>query len=133
MSNNFFCVALLALFIQPSLAKENTFEFCKKAADNVTKMGITQKDKYTFVRGAGCIPGNPKNRFVYMLELRGISTDIIRHIDVARDIKPDGLRQFCTDPAMRALLNAYDVDHRYYLENGVYVGSFLMQSRECSK
>lgn len=124
-------ILLLASCLLPRLAEASSFEVCQKAAAGAARMGVVQKDKYTFTKSAACVPGSPKHRFVYMLELRGLPNDVFRQIDFARDIKPGGLNQFCTDPDMRALLNAYDVDHRYYSEDGTYIGSFLMQSREC--
>lgn len=124
---------LLALCLLPGFAAAKTLDVCQKAAANVNRMGAVQKDKYTFAKNAACIPGSPKHRFVYMLELRGLPTDVARQINFEGDIKPGALNTFCTDPDMRAVLNAYDVDHRYYTESGVFAGSFLMQSRECDR
>lgn len=126
-------VLLLASCLLSGLAAAKTLDVCQKAAANANRMGVVQKDKYTFTKNAACIPGSPKHRFVYMLELRGLPNDVFRQINFARDIKPSGLNQFCTDPDMRALLNAYDVDHRYYSEDGTFIGSILMQSHECGQ
>ncbi|MFC7410863.1 hypothetical protein [Hydrogenophaga atypica] len=125
--------ALLGAVLVHVAASANTLDLCQKAATNANRMGVVQKDKYTFSKSAACIPASPKHRFVYMLELRGLPNDVFRQIDFARDIKPSGLNQFCTDPDMRALLNAYDVDHRYYSEDGTFIGSILMQSQECGQ
>lgn len=124
---------LLASCLLPGFAVAKTLDVCQKAAANVNRMGVVQKDKYTFTKSAGCVPSSPKHRFVYMLELRGLPVDVARQINFEGDIKPGALNTFCTDPDMRAVLNAYDIDHRYYTESGVFAGSFLMRSRECGQ
>jgi hypothetical protein len=115
-----------------SSAHANTIEICKNTVDITRKILPLRKDSVTVVKNVLCAPGVLKNKFVYMLEVNGVAQDIVSQIDVTRDIKPDALNQFCTDPKLRALLNAFDVDHRYYTARGIFIGSFLMESRECS-
>lgn len=124
---------LAGAFLVPPAAHASSLELCKSTVDSVSKILPARKDRNTVVKNVGCVPGKPKNRFVYRLEISGLSQDILSQIDVNRDIKPDALNLFCTDPNMRAMLNAFDVDHRYYTERGVFVGSFLMESRECGR
>jgi len=124
---------LAGAFVAPLTAHASSLELCKSAVDKMSKFLPVRKDSNTVVKNVGCAPGQPKIRFVYRLEISGLSQDILSQIDVNKDIKPDALNLFCTDPNMRALLNEFDVDHRYYSERGVFVGSFLMESRECGR
>ena len=131
MRKKFILFYLTGAFVVPLTAHASSLELCKSTVDTVSKILPARKDSNTVVKNVGCVPGKPKNRFVYRLEISGLSQDTLKEIDVNKDVKPDALNLFCTDPNMRALLNAFDVDHRYYTERGVFVGSFLMESREC--
>lgn len=124
--------SLVGAFFAPLAANANSLQTCKTVADTVRKALPARKDSFTVVKSVGCVPGKPKNRFVYMLEVTGLNQDILKQIDVKKELKPGGLNQFCTDPNMRVLLNAFDVDHRYYTDLGVFIGSFLMKARECA-
>ncbi len=121
-----------AFFALPA-AHASSLELCKSAVEKISKFLPVRKDSNTVVKNVGCAPGQHKIRFFYRLEISGLSQDILSQIDVNKDIKPDALNLFCTDPNMRALLNAFDVDHRYYTERGEFFGSFLMESRECGR
>lgn len=133
MRKKFILFYLAGAFVVPLTAHASSLELCKSTVDTVSKILPARKDSNTVVKNVGCVPGKPKNRFVYRLEISGLSQDTLKQIDVNKDVKPDALNLFCTDPNMRALLNAFDVDHRYYTERGVFVGSFLMESKECGR
>lgn len=133
MRKKFILFYLAGALIVPPVSHASSLELCKSTVATVSKTLPARKDRFTVVKNVGCAPGKPKNRFVYMLEVSGLSQDVLKQIDVSRDIKPDGLNVFCSDPNMRALLNAFNVDHRYYTERGVFIGSFLMEARECGR
>lgn len=124
-----FLILSLAVFsILPSHSA--TLEACKISISSVNKSLPIRKDNLTIVKEAACLPGSPKNRFVYILEV-GIDAELARKINFDKEIKPGVLKTFCTDPQVRNVINLYDVDHRYYTKKGEYVGSFLMTSKEC--
>jgi hypothetical protein len=115
----------------PIAAHSTTMDVCKKTSEQTNKSLPAKKDNITVVRETGCLPGNPKIRFVYILEV-DIPLNVAKQINFAKDMKPGVKNTFCSDPNIRALLNAFDVDHRYYAKDGSFAGSFLIQSSECS-
>ena len=131
-SMKYLCTALAImpplLFTQNSLA--NTLEICKSAAAEMRKTLPLRKDNVTVILSVNCIPGKPKHRLVHIAEV-SIPVEMMRQIDVNTEIKPSVLTTYCTDPAIRVTLNAYDVDYRYYTKTGAFGGSFLMKSSEC--
>jgi hypothetical protein len=128
---SFISVCLTGAFLCAPATYAGSLDVCKSTSDSIRKLLPARKDSMTVVKNVICAPGNPKNKFIYILEVSGIPLDVLNQMNMVRDIKPDGLNQFCTDPSMRSLLNAFDVDHRYYTDRGVFVGSFLMESGEC--
>jgi hypothetical protein len=127
-----FSLAIILGFLSiPAFA--GSLDLCKIVQSKLQASLPQQKDKYTFVTNTGCVQGSPKHRFVYMLEIRGLSKTQIIGINFNKDLKEGGLNQFCSDPNMRVLLNAFDVDHRYYDSSSVFLGSFLMSSKECPR
>jgi len=124
-----------ALAIMPTLlftqhSQANTVQICKFVAAEMRKTLPLRKDNVTVIRSVDCILSKPKHRLVHIVEV-SIPVETLRQIDVNRDIKPSVLTTYCTDPAIRATLNAYDVDYRYYTQTGAFGGSFLMKSSEC--
>lgn len=120
------CISLL-----PIAAYSNTMDICKKASEQTNKSLPAKKDNFTVVRETACLPGSPKIRFVYILEI-DVPLSVAKQINFAKEIKPGVKNTFCTDPNIRSVLNAFDVDHRYYVKDGSFAGSFLIQSSECS-
>jgi hypothetical protein len=100
------------------------------AAAEANKSFPIRKDRVTVLRSAICVKGSPKNVFTYVLDLE-VSKDLAKGVDFERGIKPDVVRTFCTDPKIRPVIEAFDVDHRYYANKGEFVGSFLITSKDC--
>ena len=123
---------LIWMYWLPIAAHSTTMDVCKKASEQTNRSLPAKKDNITVVRETGCLPGNPKIRFVYILEV-DIPLNIAKQINFTRDLKPGVKNTFCSDPSIRALLNAFDVDHRYYTNDGSFAGSFLIQSSECNQ
>lgn len=121
---------LICTSFLPIAAHSKTMDICKKASEQTNKSLPAKKDNFTVVRETACLPGKPKIRFVYILEI-DIPLSVAKQINFIKEIKPDVKNTFCTDPNIRALLNAFDVDHRYYVKDGSFAGSFLIQSSEC--
>lgn len=122
---------LVCIYLAPIAAHSTTMDVCKKASEQTNKSLPARKDNVTVVRETGCFQGNPKIRFVYILEVN-IPLDVAKQINFARDIKPGVKNTFCSDPNIRVVLNSFDIDHRYYTRDGSFAGSFLIQSSECS-
>ena len=123
-------ILILLVFIQilPSMAQ--TMSMCKSVAAEVSKTLPIKKDRLTTIREAGCVPGKPKNTFLYVIEVDA-TLDAIKSIDFNKEVKPRVLNTFCTDPKVRPVLEAYDVDNRYFTLKGEFAGSFLMTAKEC--
>jgi hypothetical protein len=114
----------------PNFANSGTMEICKLASANTNKSLPIIKDSVTILRDTGCISASPKNIFLYILEL-SVTADVARKINYEKEIKPEVLTLYCTDPRVRPVLNAFDIDSRYYTKKGEYVGSFFMTAKEC--
>jgi hypothetical protein len=123
-------LAFIILYIIAATCNAYTLEVCKYASDRTNKTLPYRKDRVTVVRTTGCIAGNEKPIFVYVYDI-DIPLDIAQKINYNKDIKPDVLNTFCTDPDIRSTLNAFDIDTRYYSRNGSFAGSFKMTSKEC--
>ena len=130
MSAKFLFALTTLLHFTPAFSQYATIEACKYASQTTNKSLPIKKDNLTVLRETSCLAGSPKNRFIYILEIN-VSEDIARQLNFKKEIKPNVLNTFCSDPQVRVVLNAFDVDHRYYTTNGKYVGSFLMESKEC--
>ena len=132
LKNKFCFINLLLVIILnfPNFANSETIEICKLASANANKSLPIKKDSVTTVRETGCISARPKNIFIYVLEI-SVKADVARKLNYEKDIKPEVLTLFCTDPKVRPVLNAFDIDNRYYTEKGEYVGSFFMTAKEC--
>ncbi len=130
VSLSFLVITIFGVVNIPAFA--GSLDLCKTVQSRLQVSLPQQKDKYTFVTNVGCVQGSPKHRFVYMLEIRGLSKSQLKGLKL-KDLKEGSLNQFCSDPSMRALLNAFDIDHRYYDSSGLFLDSFLMSSKECPR
>lgn len=126
-----FLLAITALSTVTSvLAQSAPIELCKSASQSINKTLPIKKDNLTILRETGCLPSSPKNKFLYIMEISA-PAEMAKQVDFKNAIKPNVLNTFCSDPQVRAVLNAFDVEHRYYTNKGEYVGAFLMTSKEC--
>lgn len=125
---NFFLLTIMLNFT--NLAHSETMEICKLASANTNKSLPIKKDNVTILRDTGCISASPKNIFIYFLEV-SVTADVAKRINYEKEIKPQVLTLYCTDPKVRVFLNAFDVDNRYYTKKGEFVGSFYMTAKEC--
>lgn len=89
-----------------------------------------RKDSITVVRDVGCLPGKPKHKLVHFVEVSA-HIGVLRQLDLSKEIKPDALRTYCTDPEIRPAIKAFDIDYRYYTIDGTFAGSFIMRESEC--
>lgn len=121
---------MLLVLVQISPIIAQTMSMCKEVAAEVRKALPIKKDRLTTIREAGCVPGKPKNTFLYVLEVDA-TLDAIKSIDINKEVKPSVLNTFCSDPKVRPILNAYDIDNRYFTLKGEFAGSFLMTAKEC--
>ena len=124
-----FTITVFAIVLSFPLHSAN-IDTCKKVAETTNKSLPYKKDRITVVRETGCVIGKPKNKFVYVLDI-DVNAEDIRGINIGKDLKPDNLNIFCSDPNLRVVLKAFDIDHRYYARRGIFAGSFLMQDSEC--
>jgi hypothetical protein len=121
-------IVLVLIQILPTMAQ--TMSMCKSVAAELNKTLPIKKDRLTTIRETGCVPGKPKNTFLYVLEVDASLADM-QALNLKKDIKPNVLNTFCTDPKVRPVLEAYDVDNRYFTLKGEFAGSFLMTAKEC--
>ena len=123
---------VIVLFLLPVFTQAETasLELCQSASQSVNKTLPMKKDNFTIVRETGCLSGKPKNIFLHILEVNA-PIELVRQIKFEEEMKPSVLNTYCTDPKVRPVLNAFDIDYRYYTKNGEFAGSFLMKSKEC--
>jgi len=120
----------LIIFFQPTMVFSTSMEVCKLAAETINKMVPLRKDRFTVMRQAGCLAGKPKNKLIHILDIE-VEAELAKEVDFKNGIKPDVLNTYCSDPQIRPTLDAFDIDFRYYAKKGVFVGSFLITSKEC--
>ncbi len=118
------------LVFTSAIAQPASIDICKYASQTTNKSLPIKKDNLTTLKETGCLISSPKNIFIYILEV-SVPAEIAKQINFNKEIKPNVLNTFCTDPQVRAVLNAFDIAHRYYTVKGEYVGSFSMASNEC--
>ncbi len=122
--------AVTATFVLSLPAHATTMETCKLAASQMSKSLPLRKDNITVIRSVGCVASNPKNRFVHIVDVTA-PLEVMRQIDLNAEIKPSVLMTYCTDPQIRITLDAFDMEYRYYTQQGRFAGSFLMKASEC--
>jgi hypothetical protein len=120
-----FCMAFMSIN-----SSAQTLDECKATSQIVNKSLPIKKDNLTILRETACITGMKKQKFIYIMEV-SLSKEDANNIDFKYTLKPRVLNTFCSDPQVRVILNAFDVDHHYYTKNGEFMGSFLMSSIEC--
>lgn len=122
------CLILMAI-VASSSAGATSMEACKNTSKITNQYLPQKKDSITTVKSTACFPGNSKNKFIYLLE---VSTSLHNAKKVNfGEIKRDVINTLCTDPNTRALINAYDVEYRYYTNDGTFVASYMISSNEC--
>jgi Co/Zn/Cd efflux system component len=112
------------------LAQSATIDLCKSASQIMNKSLPIKKDNLTIMRETSCLPSSPKIKFLHIMEISS-PIEMVKQIDFKTAIKPNVLNTYCTDPQVRVVLNAFDIEYRYYTNKGEYVGTFLMTSKEC--
>lgn len=127
---NFIKLVLALSLLQIIPAKAQSMAMCKAVASELRNQLPIKKDNLTTIRDVGCLPGKPKNMLIYVLEVDA-QLSALKAINFNKDMKPSNLRIFCSDPNIRPVLEAYDIDNRYYTIKGDFAGSFLMSSKEC--
>ena len=121
---------LIFFFCFPAFASD--LELCKQVANKINSTLPIQKDRLTTLKSVGCIPQSKKVILAYIHEVT-ISAESMKKINLEKEIKPNNLNTFCSDPNIRVVLNIFDVDFRYYTTDGKFGGSFSITSKECKK
>ena len=131
IKKNYIFLLFLLIIFQAFPVHSETMSVCKAVASELKKSLPIKKDNLTTIRDVGCLQSKPKNLLIYILEVDALLS-AVKMIDFNKELKPINLRIFCSDPKIRPVLDAYDIDHRYYTIKGDFAGSFLLSSKECS-
>lgn len=124
-------IGILIFFTHfPLLA--NDLDLCNKVVEKINPTLPIKKDNLTTLKNVGCIPQSKRVILAYIHEV-SVSAEVLKKINLEKEIKPNALNTFCTDPNIRVVLNIFDVDFRYYTMNGIFGGSFLITSKDCKK
>jgi len=107
-------------------------KLCKTVAERLEGTLPIKVDRFTKVTKIGCIPSSSKVALTYIHEL-SVSLEVAKSVDFTREIKPGSLKFFCSDPQGRAVVDKFDVNMRYYIPDGTYVGSFLISTKDCNR
>jgi hypothetical protein len=129
-TKNFLQLVFVLSLLQIIPAKAQSMAMCKAVAAEMRNQLPIKKDNLTTIRDVGCLPGKPKNIMINILDVDA-PLSALKTIDFNKDMKPSNLRIYCSDPKIRPVLEAFDIDNRYYTLKGDFGGSFLMSSKEC--
>jgi hypothetical protein len=120
---------LLATPIWPAHASSDTFGLCKFVADNARKSLPIRVDKLTEMTNVTCLSLSNKVVLVYIAEVN-LTEEYLSAIDL-RALKPAMLNTWCSDPNMKRTLEVFDVNYRYYLQDGLFIGNIELKNTEC--
>lgn len=115
-----------------TLANASDMKLCKIVVERLQETLPIKVDRFTKVTNISCVPSTKKVVLAYIHEISA-PIDIVKSINFEREIKPNSLNYYCTDPAGQVTLNAFDITMRYYTENGTYAGAFFVRKSECKK
>lgn len=122
----------LLLTVAPAVnaqTSSSAFSTCKFVADKARKSLPIQIDSLTKMVNVTCVELFDRPLLLYVAEVK-LTSDYLHAIDL-QSIKPVVLNTWCTDPNMRVVLEMFDVNYRYYLIDGVFIGDIKLKNTQC--